>query len=72
MKSPVVTSQQTLQFGLYAWPGVHSSAFSPAIALTLVLAPRGKLQHRAPWTNLFPLSSYRGNKLGKRDKDEKQ
>lgn len=42
MKSPVVTSQQTLQFGLYAWPDVHNSAFSPAIALTLVLAPERK------------------------------
>lgn len=37
-----------------------------------MLALERKIEAHISWTNLFPLSSCRGNKLGKRDKDEKE
>lgn len=47
-------------------------ALTPVVIADCMLAPERKIAVHHIWTDLFPLFFYRGNKLGKRDKDEKK
>lgn len=48
------------------------TALTPVVRADCMLAPERRIAVHLIWTNLFPLFIYRGNKLGKRDKDEKK